>query len=92
MTVFLFEGPHRIARLLREIAEISGPQTRVALIREATKLHEECCRGTAAEVLASRREDAWRGEFVVAVDWRGAEAPGEAGDPEEEAGEGSPCA
>ncbi len=70
MTVFLFEGPHRIGRLLREIASVSGPLTRVAVIREATKLHEECVRGAVAEVQASRGDADWRGECVVAVDWR----------------------
>lgn len=64
-TVFFFESPYRVAKALAEIAEAVSPEARVALIREATKVHEEVVRGTAAEVAAMKRE--WRGEFVVGV-------------------------
>ena len=33
--------------------------------REATKLHEEVLRGSAAELAALKRE--WKGEFVIGV-------------------------
>ncbi len=73
-TVFLFEGPHRVSRLLREIAEELGPSTRVAIIREATKLHEEHLRGEAGELAEKFAEHNWRGEFVIALDLRGNDA------------------
>ena len=63
-TSFFFESPFRIGRTLREIAAIS-PGARVAVIREATKLHEEIIRGTAAELAAIDRQ--WKGEIVVGV-------------------------
>ena len=63
-TSFFFESPFRICRTLREIAAIS-PGARVAVIREATKLHEEIIRGTAAELAAIDRQ--WKGEIVVGV-------------------------
>ena len=63
-TSFFFESPFRIARTLSELAQIS-PESRIAVIREATKLHEEVIRGTAAELAACQR--AWKGELVVAV-------------------------
>lgn len=66
-TAFLFESPFRITKLLEEIVEVFGPTTPVALIREATKFHEECLRGPAAELLAKHRNRAWKGEFVVAI-------------------------
>ena len=69
-TVFLFESVHRIPGLLEDIAEVLGPHTPVAVIREATKLHEERIRGTAAEILARHGTRDWRGEFVVAIDTR----------------------
>ena len=37
----------------------------MAVIREATKLHEEVLRGSAAELAAIKRE--WKGEFVIGV-------------------------
>ena len=63
-TSFFFESPFRIGRTLKEISAIS-PNAKVAVIREATKLHEEIIRGTAAEVAALERQ--WKGEIVVGV-------------------------
>ena len=63
-TSFFFESPFRIGRTLKEIAAIS-PGAKVAVIREATKLHEEIIRGSAAEVAAIERQ--WKGEIVVGV-------------------------
>lgn len=63
-TSFFFESPFRIGRTLKELAEIS-PEAKIAVIREATKLHEEIIRGTAAEVAAVERQ--WKGEIVVGV-------------------------
>lgn len=66
-TVFLYESTHRIQKLIAEIAEILGPHTPMAIIREATKLHEECIRGTAGEISENLDQHSWRGEFVVGV-------------------------
>lgn len=64
-TVFFFESPYRVSRALSDIAEVLGPEVPTVLIREATKLHEEILRGTAAELAALKRE--WKGEFVIGV-------------------------
>jgi len=66
-TVFLFESPHRIGKLLAEIAEHIGPETEVAVVREATKLHEEILRGTAAELVAATASRTWKGEITVGI-------------------------
>jgi 16S rRNA (cytidine1402-2'-O)-methyltransferase len=66
-TCFLFESPFRVTRLLTDIGEVLGAETPVALVREATKLHEETLRGTAAELLAAHAGREWRGEFVVGL-------------------------
>ena len=63
-TSFFFESPFRIAKTIAEIAEIA-PKVRIAIIREATKLHEEVIRGSAAEIAATPRT--WKGEIVVGV-------------------------
>ena len=77
-TVFFFESPHRIARTLPELAEAVGPEAQVAVIREATKLHEEVLRGSAAELAALAGKREWRGEFVIGVH------PGECTEPADE--------
>ncbi len=66
-TCFLFEGPHRIPRLLVEISEIIGPQVPVALIREATKVYEEVIRGTASQLAEDYAGRKCRGEFTIAI-------------------------
>lgn len=64
-TTFFFESPFRVAKTLRELAEIAGAERPAAIIREATKLHEEVKRGTLGELAAL--PDNWRGEFVIGV-------------------------
>ena len=63
-TVFCFESPFRIEGTLKLIAEIM-PEAQVAVIREATKLHEEIIRGRAADLAAQERR--WKGEFVIGI-------------------------
>ena len=63
-TGFFFESPFPIARTLKELSDIS-PEAKVSVIREATKIHEEILRGSAAELAAMKRE--WKGEIVVGV-------------------------
>ncbi len=79
-TVFFFESPHRIGKTLPELAEVIGADARVALIREATKLHEEVIRGSAGELAERLAGREWRGEFVIGV--HAADCPEEAADEE----------
>lgn len=69
-TVFLFESPHRVKRLLEDVADICGPDIGVSVIREATKIYEECLCGRVHDVLLSEGDRRWRGEFVVGIDVR----------------------
>ncbi len=65
-TLVFFESPQRLADFLADLAAAFGPERRVAVCRELTKLHEEVVRGTAAEV-AAWAADGVRGEIVVVV-------------------------
>jgi 16S rRNA (cytidine1402-2'-O)-methyltransferase len=67
-TLVFYEAPHRILETLSDLESVWGPELRVVLGRELTKIHEEFLRGTVAEAkreLASR--DRVRGEFVLLV-------------------------
>ena len=68
-TVIFYEAPHRIVETLEDIVEIMGPQRRVVLARELTKLHEEFLRGTASEVFERlrKREGGVKGEIVLLI-------------------------
>jgi 16S rRNA (cytidine1402-2'-O)-methyltransferase len=60
----LYEAPHRVAGLLRELA-VLVPGGRVAACRELTKRHEQVLSGTPAEVAAQLEEP--RGEFTLVI-------------------------
>lgn len=66
-TVVLFESPHRLVRLLEELAEVCGEERRVAVARELTKIHEEFVRGTLAEARRYYEEHPPRGEVTLVV-------------------------
>jgi len=76
-TVFFYESPYRITAALEYIVEYCGAERPVALVREATKLHEEILRGAAGELLAATAGRVWKGEFVIAVAPAGKECGGE---------------
>jgi len=66
----LYESPNRTAELVRDLAAACGPQRRVAVARELTKLHEEFFRGTLEEAALRFEEREVRGEIVVVVEGR----------------------
>ena len=68
-TLIFYEAPHRILETLADLESVWGPQLRVVVARELTKLHEEFLRGAVSEVknqLASR--DRVRGEITLLVE------------------------
>jgi 16S rRNA (cytidine1402-2'-O)-methyltransferase len=76
-TQIFYEAPHRLLGALEDIADVMGPQRRVVVAREVTKLHEEFVRGTAAEVMAEfEKRKEIRGEITLLV--ARADEPGKA--------------
>lgn len=67
-TSVLYEAPHRVVRTVADLVTACGPDRRVALARELTKLHEETWRGTLADAAAHLAEVAPRGEYVVVLE------------------------
>jgi 16S rRNA (cytidine1402-2'-O)-methyltransferase len=64
----LFESPHRIMKALTAIAE-SAPERQLCVLRELTKIHETVYRGTAAQIIATLKQDnGERGEFVIVIE------------------------
>jgi len=66
-TVVLYESPHRIERLVKELCDLI-PDRRVVLAREITKLHEEFMRGTPRELLSDLEDQPRKGEFTVVIE------------------------
>jgi 16S rRNA (cytidine1402-2'-O)-methyltransferase len=69
--VVLYESPHRVVKLLKELEALQV--SRVTIARELTKIHEEVVSGTPNEVLThfTLHPDAVRGEFVVIIEAKG---------------------
>lgn len=66
-TMVFYEAPHKLAATLRDLRDTFGPERRVALCRELTKLYEEVIRTTLGEAAAKAEATAPRGEYVVVV-------------------------
>ena len=66
-TMVFYESPYRVVKTLQQLGEVFGTERRVSVCREISKVHEECVRGTLAEVTAHFQEHEPRGEFVIVV-------------------------
>jgi 16S rRNA (cytidine1402-2'-O)-methyltransferase len=68
-TLVFYEAPHRILETLADLESVWGPDLRVVVARELTKLHEEFVRAPVAEArkILSQR-DRIRGEITLLVE------------------------
>lgn len=64
-TMVFYESPHRLLKTLQQFAEVFGPERRVSVAREISKLHEDHVRGTLAEVIDHFEQSEPRGEIVI---------------------------
>jgi 16S rRNA (cytidine1402-2'-O)-methyltransferase len=67
-TAVVYESPQRLHDLLGDLARIAGPERRVAIARELTKMHEEIVRLPLGEAVDAYRDRGVRGEIVVVVE------------------------
>ena len=67
-TMIFYEAPHKLTATLEDLKTAFGPDRRVALCRELTKLHEEVRRTTLGEAAAWYEANPPRGEFVLVVE------------------------
>ena len=66
-TMVFYEAPHKLPYTLKDMAEAFGDR-RIALVREITKIHEECIRTTLFEAVKYYEENAPKGEFVLVIE------------------------
>lgn len=68
-TVILYESPHRLLKTLNQLCEKFGPQRRVCVCREISKIYETFDRGTLQDVLAMyRQKPKIQGEIVLVIE------------------------
>jgi len=66
-TLILYESPRRVHRLLDVLAQVMGPERKIALCRELTKRFEEVLRGTVEDVRTTIADRSLKGEIVLVV-------------------------
>ena len=66
-TIVFYESPHRLVKLLTQLAEAFGADRKACVCREISKVHEECARGTLATLIEHFAATEPRGEIVVVV-------------------------
>lgn len=69
-TMIFYEAPHKLCATLDDLSETFGPERRICLCRELTKLHEEALRMTLSQAIAYYGENSPRGEYVLVVEGR----------------------
>lgn len=67
-TMVFYEAPHKLTATLEDMLGAFGPDRRVSLCREMTKLHEEVMRTTLGAAAAHYQANPPRGEFVLVVE------------------------
>ena len=67
-TMLFYEAPHKLSANLADLLAAFGPDRRISLCRELTKLHEEIFRTTLAGAVERYREEPPRGEFVLVLE------------------------
>jgi 16S rRNA (cytidine1402-2'-O)-methyltransferase len=68
-TLVFFESPRRVVPTLEDMRTVFGPNRRVVVARELTKIHEEVIRGTVEEVFARVADrEQLKGEVVLVLE------------------------
>lgn len=66
-TMVFYESPHRLLKMLGQLAEVLGNDRQASVSRELTKLYEETVNGTLEEITQHFDGKKIKGEIVVVV-------------------------
>ena len=67
-TMIFYESPHRLLKTLQQFSEYFGPERRISVSRELTKLFEETVNGSVTDVAQHFSQKEIKGEIVVVVE------------------------
>lgn len=73
-TVIIYESPLRLARTLRQLAEVFGADRPAAVCREISKLHETVNRATLGALAEFYEMNQAKGEIVIIVEGKSQKA------------------
>lgn len=77
VTFIIYESPLRLARTLRQLAEVCGDDRQASVSREISKVYEETRRDTLAALAAHYEVNQPKGEIVIIVAGKDKPAPDE---------------
>ena len=66
-TTVLYVSPHKLQKTLQDIALYFGPERRISISRELSKVYEETRRGSVQSILEHYTKHPAKGEIVVVV-------------------------
>ena len=66
-TVVFYESPHRLLKSLEKMSEILGPDRKISISKELTKIYEYTFRGTVGEAIIFFGQNEVKGEFVIII-------------------------
>jgi 16S rRNA (cytidine1402-2'-O)-methyltransferase len=67
-TIILYESPLRLLRTLNDMITYFGPDRKISVARELSKMFEEHVRGTVQEVHDHFKEKGVKGEIVIIIE------------------------
>lgn len=65
-TMIFYEAPHKLIRTLKDMRDVLGNRS-VSIVRELTKLHEECVVTTFEDALSYYENNPPKGEYVLVI-------------------------
>ena len=71
-TLIFYEAPHKLVRTLEDFLQYFGDRN-ISLVRELTKMHEECRKTTISKALEYYTDIQPKGEFVLVVEGKSRE-------------------
>ncbi len=66
-TIIFYESPYRLVKTLRQLSEFLGKDRKAAVVRELSKMFEECKRGTLEELAEYYEKHTPKGEIVIVL-------------------------
>ena len=70
-TMVFYESPHRLLKTLQQFGAYFGPERKVSVSRELTKIYEENVRGSIEDVVEHFSQKKIKGEIVVILEGKG---------------------
>lgn len=64
--MIFYEAPHKLIKTLGDMAEVFGDR-QISIVREITKLHEECSFTTLNKAIEFYKDNIPKGEYVLVV-------------------------